>query len=150
MDGPDRIEKEVTLKAPIERVWRALTTVDEFERWFGIRLAAPFETGKTVEGVVTARRQERWLLSRDLPVMLCTALAIDRPHRLRFQWSPSGDSNAGCSDWKPSAIIDIRLVSREEETILSMRETGLGNFPEAMRGQVLMMSITARHASFCC
>lgn len=150
MDGPDRIEKEVTLKAPIERVWRALTNLDEFERWFGIRLAAPFEAGKAVEGVVTASQPKHGRHSGELPVLLCTALDIDRPHRLRFQWMPFDESNASASDRKPSAIIDIRLLSSEEETILSMRETGLANFPEAMRGQVLMMSITARHApSYC-
>ena len=31
----DRIEKSIVLRAPRARVWRALSTPDEFGRWFG-------------------------------------------------------------------------------------------------------------------
>jgi uncharacterized protein YndB with AHSA1/START domain len=33
----DRIEKEVVLRAPLDRVWRAISDADEFGRWFGVR-----------------------------------------------------------------------------------------------------------------
>ena len=33
----DRIEKEVVLRAPLERVWRAISDADEFGQWFGVR-----------------------------------------------------------------------------------------------------------------
>ena len=35
-DTPSAIEKRVTLRAPRSRVWRALTDVAEFCRWFGV------------------------------------------------------------------------------------------------------------------
>ena len=31
----DRIEKQIELKAPVSRVWRALTDYREFGEWFG-------------------------------------------------------------------------------------------------------------------
>ncbi len=31
----DRIEKNIVLKAPRSRVWRAVATVEEFNAWFG-------------------------------------------------------------------------------------------------------------------
>ena len=34
----DRIEKKVTLGAPRSRVWRAITTAQEFGAWFGVKL----------------------------------------------------------------------------------------------------------------
>ena len=49
----DRIEKEVVLRAPLERVWRAISDADEFGRWFGVRFDGPFVAGATVTGVIT-------------------------------------------------------------------------------------------------
>ena len=41
----DRIEKEGLLRAPLERVWRAISDADEFGRWFGVRFDGPFVPG---------------------------------------------------------------------------------------------------------
>ena len=38
----DRIHKEITLRAPLSRVWRALTDSAEFGEWFRVRLEGPF------------------------------------------------------------------------------------------------------------
>ena len=37
----DRIEKQIELKAPVARVWRALTDYREFGDWFGVKLDGP-------------------------------------------------------------------------------------------------------------
>lgn len=42
----DRIEKTVDLKAPVSRVWRALTDHREFGTWFRAALDGPFALGK--------------------------------------------------------------------------------------------------------
>ena len=34
----DRIEREILLKAPRARVWRALSDAEEFGDWFGVAL----------------------------------------------------------------------------------------------------------------
>ena len=38
----DRIEKTIELKAPVSRVWKALTDHHEFGKWFKVRLEGPF------------------------------------------------------------------------------------------------------------
>jgi uncharacterized protein YndB with AHSA1/START domain len=38
----DRIEKQVVLRAPMDRVWRAISDSQEFGRWFGVRIDGPF------------------------------------------------------------------------------------------------------------
>ena len=38
----DRIEKKVLLRAPRLRVWRALTSAQEFGQWFGVEYASGF------------------------------------------------------------------------------------------------------------
>lgn len=37
----DRIEKTIELKAPISRVWKALTDHNEFGTWFRVREVLP-------------------------------------------------------------------------------------------------------------
>lgn len=40
MTTTDKIEKQVTLKAPVSRVWRAIASAEEFGRWFGFTLVS--------------------------------------------------------------------------------------------------------------
>ena len=49
----DRIEKRVELKAPVARVWRALTDHREFGQWFRVNLAGPFVPGQVSRGKMT-------------------------------------------------------------------------------------------------
>jgi len=39
----DSIEKRIELKAPLSRVWRAITDCREFGQWFRVDLEGPFE-----------------------------------------------------------------------------------------------------------
>jgi uncharacterized protein YndB with AHSA1/START domain len=49
----DRIEKTIELKAPVSRVWRALTDHREFGTWFRVRLDGPFVPGQVSRGQIT-------------------------------------------------------------------------------------------------
>ena len=49
----DRIEKQIELKAPRVRVWRALTDYREFSQWFQVTLTSPFIPGQTTCGQIT-------------------------------------------------------------------------------------------------
>jgi len=45
-----RIEKRVALRAPVARVWRALTDYRELGQWFRVKLDGPFVTGEVSPG----------------------------------------------------------------------------------------------------
>ena len=49
----NQIEKKIDLKAPVSRVWRALTDYQEFGAWFDCKLDQPFEPGKPTTGHMT-------------------------------------------------------------------------------------------------
>ncbi|MEO6067150.1 MAG: SRPBCC domain-containing protein [Gemmatimonadota bacterium] len=49
MSTTDRIEKEILLRAPRARVWRALTETREFAAWFGFKMEGEFRPGSTVK-----------------------------------------------------------------------------------------------------
>ena len=48
----DRIEKKILLRAPRERVWRALSDSAEFGTWFGVKFNGPFVPGARLSGVM--------------------------------------------------------------------------------------------------
>lgn len=49
----DRIEKRIELKAPLARVWTALTDYQEFGEWFRVKLDGPFIIDQVVRGSIT-------------------------------------------------------------------------------------------------
>src|SRR2546429_261630 len=55
----DRIEKRIELKAPLSRVWRALTDYREFGEWFRVKLDGPFVLGEVSRGQMTHPGYER-------------------------------------------------------------------------------------------
>jgi len=45
--------KELSSRAPVSRVWRALTDYREFGQWFRVNLEKPFAPGEAVRGQIT-------------------------------------------------------------------------------------------------
>src|SRR5438477_9609348 len=78
----DRIEREILLKAPRSRVWRALSDAGEFGDWFGVALKGKtFEPSRRVSGQITYPGYEH----------LTWEVVIERmePERfLSFRWHP--------------------------------------------------------------
>lgn len=48
----NRIEKRIELRAPVSRVWRALTDYREFGQWFQVNLDGPFQPGQESRGQI--------------------------------------------------------------------------------------------------
>ena len=48
-----KIEKRIELKAPVSRVWRALTDHREFGQWFRVKIDDPFVPGQVSRGHMT-------------------------------------------------------------------------------------------------
>ena len=53
MSSTDRIEKQITIRAPRAKVWRALTNAREFGQWFKVRVEGEFKPGAHVRGQIT-------------------------------------------------------------------------------------------------
>ena len=90
----DRIEKEVLLKAPLERVWRAISDADEFGQWFGVRFDGPFVAGTSVTGVITPTTVDEDVAKAQEPhagkADTWQIVAVEPQRRLAFRWHPYG------------------------------------------------------------
>ena len=48
----DKIQRQIELKKPVSRVWKALTDFREFGEWFRVAIEAPFVVGKEARGQI--------------------------------------------------------------------------------------------------
>jgi uncharacterized protein YndB with AHSA1/START domain len=63
----DRIVKQVLLKAPLDRVWRAVRDSAEFGQWFGMVIEGPFVAGREVSAVIEPTTVDDEVAARQAP-----------------------------------------------------------------------------------
>jgi uncharacterized protein YndB with AHSA1/START domain len=122
----DRIEKRIELKAPISRVWRALTDYREFGEWFRVKLDGPFVLGQTSRGYITHPGYEHVLWEAVVQKM--------EPERLfSFTWphSKSLDRAEYSADYSnaPTTLVEFTLERTRNGTLLVVTESGFDQLP---------------------
>ena len=128
----DRIEKRIELKAPVSRVWRALTDHREFGEWFRVKLDGPFVPGQVSRGQITYPGYEH--LKWEVVVQKM------EPERLfSFTWHPNATDPQVDYSKEPSTLVEFRLEKTANGTLLVLTESGFdkipaGRRPEAFRG----------------
>jgi uncharacterized protein YndB with AHSA1/START domain len=122
----DRIEKRIELKAPISRVWRALTDHREFGAWFRVKLDGPFVPGEVARGHITYPGYEH--LKWEVVVQKM------EPERLfSFTWHPYAIDPQVDYSKEPSTLVEFRLEKIPEGTLLVLTETGFQSIPAGRR-----------------
>ena len=130
---PDRIEKEIFLRAPRGRVWRALSDPKEFGEWFGVRFEDPFTPGERVRGRILNPKYEGVLLE----------IWIERiePETLfSYRWHPySVDPGVDLSK-EPTTLVEFRLEEAVGGTRLIVTESGFDRIPADRREKAFRMN----------
>jgi len=119
----DSIVKTIDLKAPIARVWRALTDHQEFGEWFRVDLDGPFEVGKITRGKVTYPGCEhlKWE----------TTVRAMEPERLfSFTWYPVEAASEAKDAEEPEILVEFKLEPTATGTHLVITESGFSKLPE--------------------
>lgn len=88
----DRIEKKILLRAPRQRVWRALADSTQFGAWFGVKFEGSFAPGACVRGEITPTTVDAEVAKAQKPHEgISFEIMIERmePERLfSFRWHP--------------------------------------------------------------
>lgn len=124
----DRIEKRIELKAPVARVWRALTDYREFGEWFRVKIEAPFVAGEVSRGHITYPGYEH----------LKWEAVVERvePERLfSFRWHPYAVDPKMDYSQEPQTLVEFRLEKTAEGTLLTVTESGFDKIPAARRAE---------------
>jgi uncharacterized protein YndB with AHSA1/START domain len=126
----NRIVKHVELKAPIGRVWRALTDYREFGEWFRVAIEGPFVVGQVARGKILHRGYEhiRWeaRIERMEPERLFSYSWAQIEFHDQERYSPDY-SNA------PRTLVEFFLERTDSGTRLTVTESGFENVPAAWR-----------------
>jgi uncharacterized protein YndB with AHSA1/START domain len=122
----DRIEKQIVLKAPRSRVWKALTTVEEFNAWFGVHLIGTFIAGQPISGHITHPGYEH----------LIATLVVERiePECLfSYRWHPYAIDTAIDYSVEPMTLVEFTLTESDTGTALRLVESGFDLIPQGRR-----------------
>src|SRR6266571_4232323 len=124
----DRIEKKILLRAPRERVWRALSDSTEFGAWFGMKFDGPFAPGKPVRGViVTTTVDAEVAKAQKAHEGKAFEIVIDRiePQRLfSFRWHPHAIDPAVDYSAEPMTLVTCVLQDAADGIQLTVTESG--------------------------
>ena len=128
----DRIEKRVELKAPVSRVWRAITDYQEFGQWFGVKLDGPFVPGRPTNGKMANPKYEHLKLEVTVKEL--------QPERLfSYTWHPYAmDPNVDYSKETPT-LVEFRLEKIPAGTLLVVTESGFDKIPAHRRDEAFRM-----------
>jgi len=154
MTSTDKIEKRVTLKAPVERVWRAITDAREFGQWFGFIFEGRFAPGQTMAGTFNGTLDEAAVMEgqkklglrpskvnpRALDRSFCTVERIEPQRYFSFRWIPYGiDAEADVAN-EPTTLVEFRLEPVAEGTLLTIVESGFDRVPAHRRERAFRMN----------
>jgi uncharacterized protein YndB with AHSA1/START domain len=129
----DRIEKEIELNAPVERVWRALTDHREFGEWFRVKLEGPFVQGEVSRGHITYPGYEH-------VVWEVKVVRMDRPELFSFTWHPYAVDPEVDYSGEPPTLVEFRLEPTTAGTRLKLTESGFDALPPGRRPDALRMN----------
>ena len=128
----DLIVKKIELKAPMSRVWQAITDYRQFGEWFKVRLDWPFVVGQKSTGHITYPGYEYLKWEATVEKM--------EPERIfSYTWShPKAMDRANySSDYSkdPKTLVEFRLEKSANGTLLTLTESGFESIPAEWRAE---------------
>lgn len=154
MSSTDRIEKRVTLRAPVSRVWRAIADAQELGRWFGFTLEGPFVPGKRMKGTFEGTIDEAALIAHqrqlglqpsrvklpDQAAVFCTVERIEPERLFSFRWIPYAIDEEADPEHEPTTLVELHLEPTSEGTLLTIVESGFDRVPAHRRARAFRMN----------
>jgi uncharacterized protein YndB with AHSA1/START domain len=129
----DRIEKEIVLRAPRSRVWRALANAEEFGDWFGMKLEGVIAPGGRVRGQIT-------LPSHGQVTIEIAIERLEPESRMSYRWHPYAVESGVDYSSEPTTLVEFQLEEVEGGTRLRVVESGFDGIPPARRAEALRMN----------
>ncbi len=136
---PNRIEKQILLPAPRERVWRAISDSREFGSWFGVAFDGPFVTGQQLTGKIVPTSVDPEIASLQKPyegtAFTCVVETIEPMQRLSFRWHPFAVETGVDYSKEPMTLVQFDLEEATGGILLTITESGFDQIPDARRAK---------------
>ncbi len=111
MSTPDRIEREVLIEAPIERVWALITEADHFGSWFS-------DAGAEIELRPGGAMRLSW---EEHGTVLARVERVEPPNLFAYRWANGPDVEPAEGH---STLVEFTLAPAEGGTRVRVVETG--------------------------
>jgi uncharacterized protein YndB with AHSA1/START domain len=132
----DRIEKQILLRAPRERVWLAVSDSRRFGTWFGVDFDGPFVAGQTLTGRIVPTKVDEEVAAMQKPYegtpFEWQVEEIEPMRRISFRWHPFGVDKTIDRD-EPMTLIVFELHDAPGGVLLTVTESGFDKLPAARR-----------------
>jgi uncharacterized protein YndB with AHSA1/START domain len=139
MSHDDRIEKKVVLRAPPDRVWKAVSDSKEFGSWFGVEFDGPFVAGARMVGRIVPTKVDPAVAATQEPyrgnLFEITIERIEAPRLLSFRWHPFAVELGVDYSKEPTTLIVFELSNGPEGTVLTVTESGFDAIPIERRAK---------------
>jgi len=127
------IEKRIELKAPVSRVWRAITDHREFGEWFKVDLEGPFVPGQVARGRITHPGYEHVTMEVIVEMMEAERL-------FSFRWHPYAIDPKVDYSQEPTTLVEFQLERSPTGTLLIVTESGFDALPPGRRDEAFRMN----------
>ena len=117
----DTIEREITVRAPKERVFKAITDPKQMVAWFP----------DAVEGTIEAGERPTLDFGDGFKVQIYV-LAVDPHDYFAYNWVPcncAADAVLGDVLAEPHTLVEFRLQETPDGTIVRVKESGFASLP---------------------
>jgi uncharacterized protein YndB with AHSA1/START domain len=129
----DRIEKGAFIRAPLARVWRAISDAREFGDWFGVEFDGEFRAQTQIRGRLKPTKADGEVAKNQKPFEgFPFEFFVDRIEPMKFfsfRWHPFAiDPNVDYSN-EPMTLVSFTLEEAQGGTKLSIVESGFDSIP---------------------
>jgi uncharacterized protein YndB with AHSA1/START domain len=135
----DRIQKQVLLRAPCERVWSAISDARQFGSWFGVSFDGVFAAGARLTGRITPTSVDAEIAKAQEPYAgKAFEVVVDRIEPMQlfsFRWHPYAVDAATDYSREPMTLVEFALREVPGGTLLTITESGFDQIPLARRAQ---------------
>ena len=135
----DRIEKRIVLRAPLERVWRAISDAGQFGSWFGVAFDGPFVAGARLTGKIVPTTVDAEVAKQQKPYAgMAFEFFVERIEPMRtieFRWHPFAVEPGVDYSGEPTTRIVFELQPVSDGVLLTVTESGFDQIPLARRAK---------------
>jgi uncharacterized protein YndB with AHSA1/START domain len=125
------IERQIEIRAPIQKVWEALTNAKLFGQWFGATFHSPFVAGQTTKARNTTKGFEM-----DMEFII---KEIKPQSYFAYGWHPYPiDKTFDYSKEEPT-LVEFHLEKTSSGTLVKVKESGFNKVTASRRAEAIKM-----------
>jgi uncharacterized protein YndB with AHSA1/START domain len=130
-NAENSIERQIEIKAPVAKVWKALTDSKFFGQWFGANFYSEFVTGKTTKARNTLKGYEM-----DLTFHI---KEIKPQSYFSYTWTPYPMDQSFDYSKETPTLVEFFLEPTAGGTLLKVKESGFNKITASRRAEAFKM-----------